>query len=285
MASFFNPLKLLYFSVPWASLLLLVSFLAIGFSGFRSGLLAWGAFLMFAAYFRDGFKSVLIFGIAGLVSIGLIYGSVSAGLPVPLQIQRALSFLPGDWDPKAVAAADATVEWRVEMWREALASDRYIRNKWFGDGFGFRQRELWAFVSDMDAGVASDRAHQEYFLIIGTYHSGPISTIRFAGVVGLILFTITIIAMAVYAWKIIRKAHGTPILPMALFFGIPVIYFPFHFIFIYGHFPDDFPLIIYSLAMLNVTQRSLALWARESTESVQSLWMKDMSKYSAINIS
>ena len=105
-------------------------------SGFRNALM--NVFLMtgLAAILRDRFmgaiKVILIISVGALSGVLLSYSSIN----LPWTFQRTLSFLPGNWDPTAVAAAKDSSEWRYEMWSIALSTDKYIHNKLLGDGFG-----------------------------------------------------------------------------------------------------------------------------------------------------
>ena len=54
------------------------------------------------------------------------------------------------------------------------------------------------------------RESQENMLISGDFHSGPVSTIRFVGYVGLALFFPLLVGIAVYAARLIKRAKGTP---------------------------------------------------------------------------
>jgi hypothetical protein len=148
------------------------------------------------------------------------------------------------------------------MWQLALTSDRYIKNKVLGDGFGFdptelrAQTTLAAFLMDTSAGL------QDYFLVTGGYHSGPVSAIRFVGVVGLILFVSLLFANAKYSYSIILKSKGTPFFTLTLFLGLGVIYSPIGFIFIYGSLGDDIVQAISNLALLNLANRSLSTYLK-----------------------
>ena len=72
-------------------------------------------------------------GVTALVMISL----VNLVAPLPPNIQRSLSFLPGTWDQRIRDDANESTDWRVEMWIEVLSSDRYIHDKILGDGLGF----------------------------------------------------------------------------------------------------------------------------------------------------
>ena len=63
--------------------------------------------------------------------------------------------------------------------------------------------------------------------------------------------------VALEAWRICRVSEGTPFQPLALFVGLPLIYFPFHFIAIFGSYDNDVPTILLGAGMLKMLRASL----------------------------
>ena len=255
--SYANIFKLIFFQNIFLSACFFASLIAILLSGFRSNLVGWLLAIALASYIRGGVRQVVPLFAAAAASIVMIVVVQTAGLQVPLAAQRALSFIPISWDSRASVDAKGSVEWRVDMWRLALTTDRYIKNKALGDGFGFDPSELrgWAAMSalrmDTSAGL------QDYYMITGDYHSGPVSAVRFVGYVGLFLFTALLIANARYAWKIIESAKKTAFFPLALFSGIMAIYHPICFWLIFGGYGGDFVQATFTLGMLNLIDRSI----------------------------
>jgi hypothetical protein len=260
--SYANIFKLIFFQNIFFSLFFFASLVAVLLSGFRSNLIGWLFAIALASFIRGGVRHIVPLVAAGLAGVVMIVVLQTAGLSVPLAAQRALSFIPISWDSRASVDAKGSVDWRLDMWQLALTSDRYIKNKVLGDGFGFdptelrAQTTLAAFRMDTSAGL------QDYFLVTGGYHSGPVSAIRFVGVVGLILFVSLLFANAKYAYSIILKSKGTPFFTFALFLGLGVIYSPLGFIFIYGSLGDDMVQSISHLAMLNLANRSLSAYLK-----------------------
>jgi O-antigen ligase len=201
-------------------------------------------------------------GFLAIIVAGLI-GAQSAGVHLPLTAQRALSFLPGDWDNQAKSAAEESSDWRFYMWQVALNSNEFIKNKLLGDGFGFSGYELQIMnqAEDSDGGngyVGGDP--QEAYMIVGAFHSGPISAIRYVGWVGLALYLALLFAAAGYAWRLMRAAASTPFLPLALFIGLPAVFEPIRYIFIYGAYDAGFPETIFVCGMLRLLSKALAAW-------------------------
>ena len=255
--SYANIFKLIFFQNIFFAACFFASLIAILFSGFRSNLLGWMFAAALATYIRGGIRQLLPLFAAAVAGIVLIVVVQTAGLSVPLAAQRALSFIPISWDSRASVDAKGSVEWRVDMWRLALTTDRYIKNKVFGDGFGYDPSELRAWAAKASLRMDSSEGLQDYFMITGDYHSGPVSSVHFVGYIGLVLFTALLIANAKYAWKIINSAKKTAFFPLALFSGIMAIYHPISFWLIFGGYGGDFIQAIFTLGMLNLIERSI----------------------------
>lgn len=229
-------------------------------SGFRSAITGVLITTMTASMLRERFVGLVKVGffvsILTMCCIGLSYTS----LHIPLTAQRALSFLPGNWDYAAANDAKGSSEWRFEMWKIVLTSDRYIRNKIFGDGFGMLRSDYEIMLSGMygGAGFGGVNAGQEAFMISGTYHSGPVSTIRVVGLVGLVGLVLPLLIMqSVYAYRMIKKAIRTRYQLAAYFFGMPIILQPFIFIFIFGDYAEMIVGSCFDIAMLKMISLSL----------------------------
>ena len=255
--SYANIFKLIFFQNIFLSACFFASLVAILLSGFRSNLIGWLFAIALASFIRGGVRHIVPLAATGLAGVVMIVVLQTAGLSVPLAAQRALSFIPISWDSRASIDAKDSVDWRVDMWRLALTSDRYIKNKVLGDGFGFDPAELRAQATLAAFRMDTSYGLQDYYMLTGDYHSGPVSAIRFVGYIGLVLFTALQIFNARYAWKIINLAKNTVYFPVALFFSVSAIYHPVCFWFIFGSFGSDFIQAIFILGMLNMIDRSL----------------------------
>jgi hypothetical protein len=228
-------------------------------SGFRNGIIISVAGTFIAAIIRERVVGVAKCSFAVLV-IGVSAILVSyTSINLPFTFQRTLCFLPGNWDPEATLDAKESSEWRFEMWRTALTSDKYINNKILGDGFGFLREDFERGV-DMMYGrskLNSNEEKQEMFLLDGDYHSGPVGSIRFVGIVGLFLFLQLLYLMFRMALKLIHKALRTELEFCTLFYCIPILLFPFIFIFIFGDFRKDLVATLFNIGMMKMIDRLL----------------------------
>lgn len=261
ISSFKSPLKACFHPV-WAPLILL-AVIAAGLSGFRNAVATVGLTYFVGICYRGGFTQVVI-AIAGGIFAIVILALVNATAPLPPNLQRALSFLPGTWEQRYIDDAEGSTEWRVEIWKEVLGTDRWIENKIFGDGLGFSAREL-AYQASVVDGVKMGRGlsgfdfQRESILASGDYHSGPVQTIRIIGYAGLVALILFQIRLGVHAHRQIKRCRGTEWFPLSLFIGIPLIWNPVFFIFIFGDFKSAAATLLLGSAMIRLLQNNLPL--------------------------
>jgi hypothetical protein len=115
MVAFRDPTRLLLFLSPVLALLFISAIIAALLSGFRSGWAFLVAMTAISVYFRAGLGRVLRIGLILLAGLLIAILCQSAGFELPLPAQRALSFLPGQWDTRVVGDAQSSNEWRFEM--------------------------------------------------------------------------------------------------------------------------------------------------------------------------
>jgi len=251
--TFINPLH------PLRALGFLLAFALVGLSGFRSALLAMAGYMAVGTCLRGRLRDFIPLAAAGLLGVIALASAVQSGAAVPLTIQRALSVLPLGWDQAATKAAEDTTTWRLDMWRDAWNDPNYFKDKIFGDGFGFTQQELMLFANEMIGmqGLIGASNTYEMFIIRGSLHNGPLSSIRYGGFVGLVLLTALMIGTAIYAVKVAKASAGTVYSPMAFFTAIPLIYEPFAFFTVIGAYDNQMIQYFLGLGVLNLINRSL----------------------------
>jgi len=255
----FNPITLISPFHLLRAMLFGVAVLAIFLSGFRSVILfAIVAFLL-SAVLRGNMKDLWIAGagmLLGIVALISVQGSL---VQLPLTVQRSLSWLPGNWNQEAVADAEGSTLWRMEMWGWAWNDDRILKNRTWGQGFGLSLDDMSLIASSLMAGQGGQSllggSDRESFMITGAFHSGPLSTIKYIGVVGLAFYYPLMCYMALLAWKLCIRARGTKAFTLALFVGIPVIYEPFNFVVVFGGLDSNYSQLLFWAGLLNMTQR------------------------------
>jgi hypothetical protein len=261
ISSRISPLKACF--SPFYAPLLLITLAAGAMSGFRShigGILL--TFLVGMCY-RGGIRSVVVSGFLGAGFVVLL-AFVNAIAPLPSNIQRALTFLPGTWDEQHKIDTAGSTEWRVQMWQEALFTDKWIKNKWLGDGLGFTKAEYEIMLAiNMGAragtGTSGLSSGQETMMINGGYHSGPVQTVRTVGYVGLAILLIAFYRMSIHAHRQIQRSKGTVWYVTTLFICIPAITGPISWNLIIGSFDSGAYILLMGCAMIRMLEKCLPL--------------------------
>ena len=235
-----------------------IAMLLNGLSGFRNILIGSGAAMVIGSAVRRRFFDIAIIIAVGLAGTALLSSLYMAGVPVPIPIQRALSFIPLEWDYNATQAAQGTADWRFEMWKEAWDRPDIMRNKVLGDGFGYTMKEM-TIMSNTLLGIGSfmGSSNYEMFLIKGSFHNGPLSAIKRVGYVGGILLLGWMVVVCRYSLRLLERTRGTPFFAWTLFIAIPIIYLPFEFILIFGDYTLAVTSLLFSSGMFKMIENSL----------------------------
>lgn len=258
ISSMIDPVKAC-FNVLWLPLILF-AFAAAGVSGFRNVIASVGLTFLVGIIYQGGIRSLLVSAGSGAMVL-IIVAVINTTSPLPPNIQRAMSFLPGTWDEEYVESGKDSTEWRVEMWEEALLTDNWIHNKLLGDGLGFTRAEL-AYQEELKyTGSRAESfgfdAQRASFLVSGDYHSGPVSAIRTIGYVGLMVMIIFMLMQSYKAHKLIMKSKGMIWRPLVMIICIPIVWYPIFFLFVYGIFQRDTVIIIMGYGLLRLLENNL----------------------------
>jgi hypothetical protein len=259
ISSLKNPLRAAL--NPFWLLAIAVSVGAALYGGFRSGVMAVILTFIVGTWYRGGIASVLVSSVLGCGAIAAL-AIMNLVFPLPPNVQRAMSFVPGTWEQRYIDDAQGSTDWRVEIWIEVLTTDRWIKNKFFGDGLGFSKANL-EYVKSLKnmqgTGISGFDMHRETILANGDYHSGPVSTIRVIGYAGLLFLLVFQIRLMVLMHRQILRCRGTEWYSIALLIGIPIMWQPVFFHVFFGDFRSEAAGILISCAMVRILQRWLPL--------------------------
>ena len=250
--AYVNPMRA-FFLNRWTLIVLFAIFGSL-ISGFRSQVGGAVLVLGIGVLYWQGFMALFVAVFAGVFSL-MCLAVFNLMLPLPAEVQRGLSFLPGTWEERYVNEGENSTDWRVEIWEEALFSERWIDNKTMGDGLGFSSKELelqeaMAGGVYQMAGFGSLTSHQVSLLINGDYHSGPVSFVRAVGYVGLAIFGIGLLAVVVASHRLLRSLKGSPYFGVAALICVPAIAHPFIFFFVFGTFAGDISVFFLNVGMI-----------------------------------
>ena len=153
--------------------------LSVLYSGFRSSVANLFA-IFFAAGIRDlrwGVLAVLPLIAALLFGISAVNSSV---VRLPKQMQRSLTFMPGDWDPMMARDAAASNEFRQRIWK-MWWNEYFPKRPLLGRGFGFQSD--WTKPS-----VYKGVTDYPQMIEVGNIHNGFFASLDAVGIIGTIFF-------------------------------------------------------------------------------------------------
>jgi hypothetical protein len=245
-----NPLNF----IPFAMISLGTASILI--SGFRSVMGYVALYFVVASLLRRKVADVVIAAGVGIVAICFFLAIGTENLPVGAQRILGVLPIPGLVSEQVKESGAASTEWRVEMWVLALTTDRYIINKWIGDGFGFRRDETEAAI---DAAFGDRRRYlggrqemQDVMMRRGSYHGFHVQTIRMTGYIGLLLALITLGIFFRNAWSHIQYFRGRPEWGYVIYICIPFLIFPFYAMLVFGDYNYGYPKYILMAGLLKM---------------------------------
>lgn len=176
----------------WAIPVVLLGGLLCAVSGFRNTVVKYVFSMVAGLYGSIRWYALVIFPILG---IGAFAAAFTQGkvFEYPLAMQRALSFLPGDWSPKAKVEADASSDWRGRM--KKLFYDEYFeKNPVFGVGYHFnpeiakRETDIYLAVVQRKLEEGDEYADVRGFMERREPHEGLVHALLVSGIVGTSFF-------------------------------------------------------------------------------------------------
>ncbi len=250
--AFYRPITCLIPIYPGRFLMFTLALVATFFSGFRSNLIKIGCYFAAACFAKRRPLDLAAAGLAGLLVL-FAFVATDQVKQLPHSAQRVLSFLPIEVSAAAKADAAGSSEWRFEMWKIVMTGNKYIKNKFLGDGFGFSAAEQTAYLNTLqNQGYVSRDQNIDYFIAKGSYHGFHVETIRFTGYLGLLVATIILFHFAFTANKQVKYFAKTPIEGYVMFVCIPFLVEPFFSWIIFGSYKNEFVKYILAAAIIKM---------------------------------
>lgn len=156
--------------------------------GFRTSLFI--ELLVFGmSFFMEGLHRTWLLAPLGILTVLGATALVPLAPHLPFTFQRALAFLPLDIKADAMASAQDSLNWRLNMW-SALMQEEVPQHIWVGKGYAFAKED---YTEMMNNGVMSEEeSHfdpgQNGFALAGDYHNGMLSLVIPFGVWGVLAF-------------------------------------------------------------------------------------------------
>ena len=166
------------FTAPGRFVVFLAIIGASTLGGFRSVLLVMATVFLVQFYFEGLFRSAYA---PVIILAGVLLGALLVPFAdkLPLAVQRSLSFLPIEVDPIARQNAQATLDWRLAMWRILLKEvPKYLV---VGKGYAINPTDLYLTEEGVRRGFYDTT---EQSMISSDYHNGPLTVLIPFGIAG-----------------------------------------------------------------------------------------------------
>jgi len=226
----------------------LMGALLAALSGYRAYVAQIALGTLIAAYARSK-ATFLLVCLCGLLGIGTLVFIHQQVAELPLPMQRALSWLPGDWDWRTKDDADGGFAWRAQIRDYYFA--RIFPETWLlGRGLAYDER-----IDAMQWMMNDPTLNIQYFVAIQNYHSGLVSTLDFVGVVGTLFFVAGCLRGIWNAFVILRNRENAR--PWQLWIAIMFLTAnpPFWYT---GFFDRIFPFFVIAMCLLELARREQA---------------------------
>jgi hypothetical protein len=238
-ATLFDPRRGRFYAMLLATACILAT-------GFRNFMLWAMASVAIGGWLHRRWRELATAGFVGALLLAVLVFGQGRFYHLPDTIQRSLEFLPGQWSTVVVADAEESSTARFKLWKLVIEWG-YIKDWWFGDGFGADVQDL---IAAHQHGSFSD-----FVILSGGYHSGPLTTIRYVGICGMVMLYLLSISAAFYSYRCVNECRGTPLLPVAIYFAIQLIWGPVSYTFVFGGYDGYLPELLFYVACLRLLIR------------------------------
>lgn len=193
----------------WVLPCLILGGLLCAMSGFRNTIFRYGLAMASGLFATVRFRALLLLPllVGAALIVGLTHGTV---LNYPITVQRALSFMPGTWDAKAVEEAEGSSKWRLRI-RELFFKEYFSKAPLLGQGYHFdpnlakQETDIFLAIAQRRAAAGDEYVAERNYIEMRQPHEGPIHILLVTGMVGAFFFVAFCGAMLLYsfgsAWK------------------------------------------------------------------------------------
>jgi hypothetical protein len=224
----------------WIIPTLLLSLFITAASGFRSYLVKLSLATLAALYSTARFAALLLAlaGLLGLTGLVLLQGRA---FDLPIAMQRALSFLPGEWDAKAASEAEESSKWREKM-KVLFYKEYFQKAPMFGLGYHYdanfskTETDIYLAMVARQAESGDEYADVRRFIEMRQPHEGPIHALLVSGSVGAFFFCAFCFSIFSYAWRSISNTPPKQITPIQVWIAAILLPQLFSFFFLYGDY-------------------------------------------------
>jgi hypothetical protein len=198
--------------------------------------------------------------------------SVSSGLvPLSLSAQRSLSFLPGKWDPTAVASASSSLDFRANIEKVYIREELY-KSPLIGNGFAFDRDQFLKLTQLSMTSETPDGYYQaKSFITAKMFHVGWISLYDTLGLIGGTAFLAMLLAMvSIVTYFVSGRDPADPLLRLKIWLFLNIVGQAIGFFTLFGDSRTSYlSMCIYSVVLVHLCRLELG-WTKPAEPPVPS---------------
>jgi hypothetical protein len=256
----------------WVLPTLLLGMILCAASGFRNTVVKYILSVLGGLYTSLRWRAFLILpvGLAAALGVAFTQGKV---FDYPLAMQRGLSFLPGDWDPKAVREATSSSEWRDKM-KELFYAEYFPKHPVLGVGYHFDpelakvETDVYLAIAQRQMDIGDKYADVRRYIEMRQPHEGPLHILLVAGSLGGAFFVAFCFCLLLYAFGSVSSTRPKEIAPLQVWAIALLLPQVFGFFFLFGDLP---------MFLLQVCPIAALLYRCERLKEMQQLQPKKLS--------
>lgn len=218
--AYFPPQTWLQPSRLWTIPVLFAGSLLCALSGFRNAVFRLVFSVLAGLFATVRWKAFLIFPLV-MVAMLTVAFTQKRIVDYPIAMQRALTFLPGDWDAKAKREAGGSSEWRGKI-KTLFYSEYFPKNPILGVGYHFdpelakRDTDVYLAIAARQAETGDEFADVRRFIEQRMPHEGPVHILLVTGLVGTFFFVAYCAALLIYSFGTVMKTPPRQVTPIQI---------------------------------------------------------------------
>ena len=222
----------------WVLPTILIGGLLCAISGFRNTIFRYTVSLMSGLFAMMRFKAFLLLPLLAAAGLAIAFTQGSI-FNYPLQIQRALSFLPGDWDVKAASEAKGSSEWRDQI-KTLFFKEFFQKAPLIGQGYHYsadlakQETDIYLAIAQRRKEAGDEFAEARRFIEMRQPHEGPVHILLVTGSVGAFFFIAYCLGLLTYSFGSVIRTPTRGVTPIQIWAVASLTPQVLGFIFVFG---------------------------------------------------
>jgi hypothetical protein len=244
------------YSRLWVYPVLTLSFILSALSGFRTNVFNFALSSIGGIFCWIRFRVLFLLPVGAFFVFGIIIFNTYVH-PLPLGIQRALSFLPGTWDPRAEEEARISSEWRDKM-TSLFFKEYFMKAPLFGYGYQYDKSyaldSTGAFFGMKSMAPADEFFDVRSFIEMRQPHEGDIHALLVSGIVGFLFFIVFCVSSLIFSARAFFSSQKSSVWPVEIWSFCILLPSSVGFFIVYGDYSTTLPQLIPPLAFCSLAQ-------------------------------